>query len=65
MTMCTNIFMIGVPEGKERDKGTKGISWEIMTKNYQNLLKILIYTLEKLNKSQVGKIKKDPHIDTP
>lgn len=33
MIMCINIFMIEMPEGKGRDKGAKGISREIMTKN--------------------------------
>ena len=64
MIMCINISMIEMPEGKGRDKGTKGISLEIMTKNIQYLFKILMYTLEKLNKSQVGKIQKDLHRHT-
>ena len=33
----TNICITGVPEGKEREKGTEKLFGEIMTKNFPNL----------------------------
>ena len=34
---CTNICIIGVPEGEEREKGTEKILQEIMAKNFPNM----------------------------
>ena len=34
---CTNIHIIGVPEGEEREKGTEKILQEIMAKNFPNM----------------------------
>ena len=31
---CTNIHIIGVPEGKEREKGTEKIFQEIIAENF-------------------------------
>ena len=33
---CTNICIIGVPEGEEREKGTEKIFQEITAKNFHN-----------------------------
>ena len=33
----TNIFLLGVPEGKERDKGPEKIFQEIIAKNFPNM----------------------------
>ena len=34
---CTNISIIGVPEGEEREKGPEKISEEIIVKNFPNM----------------------------
>ena len=34
---CTNICIIGVPEGEEREKGTEKIFQEIIAKNFPNM----------------------------
>ena len=34
---CTNIRIIGVPEGEERDQGTEKIFKEIIAKNFPNM----------------------------
>ena len=34
---CTNIHVIGGPEGEEREKGTEKIFQEIIAKNYRNM----------------------------
>ena len=34
---CTNIRIIGVPEGEEREKGPKKISEEIIVENFPNM----------------------------
>lgn len=39
MTKCSNTGLIGISEEKERDKGAKGVSEDIMAKNFLNLTK--------------------------
>ena len=34
---CTNVHIIGVPEGKEREKGTENIFQEIIAKHFPNM----------------------------
>ena len=34
---CTNIHIIGVPEGEEREKGTENIVEEIIAEKFSNL----------------------------
>ena len=34
---CTNIRIIGVPEGEEREKGTEKIFQEIIAKNFPHM----------------------------
>ena len=34
---CTNIHIIGVPEGEEREKGTEKILQEIIAENFPNM----------------------------
>ena len=34
---CTNIYIIGVPEGEEREKGTEKIFEEVIAKNFPNM----------------------------
>lgn len=38
---CTNICIIGISEGKEREKETKRIFEEIMAENFPNLMKYM------------------------
>ena len=34
---CTNIHIIGVPEGEQREKGTEKIFQEIIAENFPNM----------------------------
>ena len=36
---CANIYIIGVPEGEEREKGMENLFEEIMAINFPNLEK--------------------------
>ena len=36
-SQCTNICIIGVPEGEEREKGPENISENIVAENFPNL----------------------------
>ena len=36
-TKCTNIQIIGIPEGEEREKGSEKIFEEIMVENFPNM----------------------------
>ena len=38
---CNNIWIIGVPEGEEREQGIENLFEEIMTENFPNLAKEL------------------------
>lgn len=49
---------------KERSKGATKTFEKIMAKNYPNLIQILIYRPQKLNKHQVTLTQKDAHLDT-
>ena len=33
---CWNVLVIGIPEGEEREKGTKSIFEELMVENFSN-----------------------------
>ena len=39
---CTNILIIGVPEGEERDKGPKKIFEQVIAKNFPNMGKEIV-----------------------
>ena len=39
---CTNICIIGVPEGKEREKGPEKILEEIIAENFHNMRKEIV-----------------------
>ena len=39
---CINICIIGVPEGKEREKGPEKIFEEIIAENFCNMRKVII-----------------------
>lgn len=57
-----NICIVRVPKGKERN-GAETKFEEIMTENFSNLRKILIYISKKLNEFQAGKMQRDPYTD--
>ena len=44
---CTNIHIIGVPEGEERKKGPKKIFEEIIVKNFPNMGKEIATQVQK------------------
>ena len=44
---CTNTCIIGMPEGEEREKGSKKISEEITAKNFPNMGKELLTQIQK------------------
>ena len=44
---CTNIHIIGVPEGEEREKGPEKIFKEIIAENFPNIRKELLAQTQK------------------
>ena len=51
----TNICIIGVPEGEERDKGPENIFEEIIVENFPNMRKEIAPKSRKHRESQAGK----------
>ena len=51
---CNNIHIIGVPEGKEREKGPKKIFEEIIVKKFPNMGKEIATKSRKCRESQAG-----------
>ena len=51
---CTNIHIIGVPEGEEREKGSEKIFEEIIVENFPNMGKEIAIQLRKHRESQAG-----------
>ena len=49
----TNIRIIGVPEGEEREKGTEKIFQEIIAENFPNMGKEPFTQIQKLNEYHV------------
>ena len=47
---CTNICIIGVPEGEEREKGPEKISEEIIVKNFPNMRKEIATQVQEAQK---------------
>ena len=39
---CTNIHIIGIPERREREKGTEKIFEKIISKNFHNMIKEIV-----------------------
>ena len=50
---CTNIRIIGVPEGGEREKGPEKIFEEIIVKNFPNMGKEIAIHVQEDRKSVV------------
>ena len=58
----TNIHIIGVPEGEEREKGTEKIFQEIITKTFPNMGK---ESLTQIQEAQRVPYKINPRRNTP
>ena len=50
---CTNIHIIGVPEGEEREKGTEKIFQEIIAENFPNMGKEPLIKSRKYNEYRI------------
>ena len=49
-TTCTNIRIIGVPEGEEREKGPKKIFEEIIVENFPNMGKEIAIQVQEVQR---------------
>ena len=59
---CTNIHIIGVPEGEEREKGTEKVFQEIIAENFPNMGK---ESLTQIQEAQRVPYKINPRRNTP
>uniref|UniRef100_A0A8D0VUD7 L1 transposable element RRM domain-containing protein n=1 Tax=Sus scrofa TaxID=9823 RepID=A0A8D0VUD7_PIG len=59
---CTNVHIIGVPEGEEREKGTEKLFQEIIAKNFSNIGK---EPLTQIQEAQRVPYKINPGRNTP
>mgnify|MGYP002507587977 CR=1 FL=1 len=59
---CNNIWIIGGPNGEEREQGTENLFEEIMTKNFPNLAKELDIQVQE---AQSVPIKRNSNRHTP
>ena len=59
---CTNIHIIGVPEGEEREKETEKIFQEIIAENFPNMGK---ESLTQIQEAQPVPYKLNPRRNTP
>ena len=48
---CTNICIIGVPEGEEREKGPKKVFEEVRAENFPNMGKEIVNQVQEAQKS--------------
>ena len=60
---CTNIHIIGVPEGEEREKGPEKISEEIIVENFPNMGKEIATQVQKAQSPSQDK-PKEKHTET-
>ena len=60
---CINIHIIGVPEGKEREKAPEKIFEEIIAENFPNMWKEIVNQVEKRQSPRQDKPKGE-HIET-
>ena len=51
---CTNICIIGVPEGEEKKKGPEKIFEDIIAKNFRNMRKEILTESRKCRESHTG-----------
>ena len=59
----TNIHVIGVPEGEEREKGPEEIFEEIIAENFPNMGKEIVTQLQEVQSPIEGKPKEE-HAET-
>ena len=57
--MCTNIYIINIPEGREREKGPKKIFKEIIGKNFPNVRKKTFTKVKEAQSSIQDKLKQE------
>ena len=60
---CNNIHIIGVPEGEEREKGSKKIFEEIIVKNFPNMGKEIATQVQEVQ-SPIQDKPKEKHAKT-
>ena len=60
---CSNIPIIGAPEGEDRNKGPGKISEEIITEEFPNMGKEIVNKAQEAHSSKQGKPKKE-HTET-
>ena len=56
---CTNIYIINIPEGEEREKGPKKIFKEIIGENFPNMRKKTITNVKEAQSSIQDKLKEE------
>ena len=56
---CTNIRIIGVPEGEEREKGPEKIFKEIIAENFPNMGKEIVNQVQKAQSPRQDKPKEE------
>ena len=56
---CTNIHIIGVPEGEEREKGSEKIFKEIIAENFHNMGKEIVNQVQKAQSPRQDKPKEE------
>ena len=61
---CTNICIIGVPEGEEKDKGAENQLEEIIAENIPNLRTETDIQVQKHREQQIRITQRGPHQDT-
>ena len=64
-TRRSNIHVLGIPEGKEKEKmQCRKISKKIIAENFSNLSKSETYRFKKLSESPKGDTQRNPCLDT-
>ena len=56
---CTNICIIGVPEGEEREKGPEKIFEEIVAKTFPNTGKVIVNQVQEAQSPRKDKPKRN------
>ena len=56
---CTNIHIIGVPEGEEREKGSEKIYEEIIAENFTNMGKEIVNQVQEAQSSRQDKTQEE------
>ena len=62
---CTNIQIIGVPEGEEEEQEIEDLVEKMMKENFTNLVKAIDIQVQEFNiESQTSWVQRGPHQDT-